>query len=399
MPNDHDTPNNSFARRTFIVGTSSVALTAMQATFAFPTPNKKIRIGIVGGGFGCSFYWHEHPNCVVAAVSDLRADRRDRLVKTYQCDTVYESLEKLILDESLDAVAVFTGAPDHVRHCTAVMNTGKHVISAVPAAMSLEECQQLIQTKERTGMTYMMAETSYYRQEAITARQWYREGKFGDLFYIEAEYHHDMTHDGPRLRYYEGKPTWRYGFPPMHYPTHSLGFVTGITGERMKEVMCIGHHKKNVQFYEDNVYTNPFCNSTAFYKTDRGNSVRHSEFRHVAAGICERAQWYGDQMSFFMPTANGSPPMICEIGKKPVLYNQPNHWESDMLPQPLRHNSGHGGSHTFLTHEFISALVENRKPAVDVYEAVAYTAPGIVAHQSALKGGEQMQIEDFGNGS
>jgi hypothetical protein len=63
-----------------------------------------------------------------------------------------------------------------------------------------------------------------------------------------------------------------------------------------------------------------------------------------------------------------------------------------MLPQPLRHDSGHEGSHTFLTHEFIDAIVKNRKPSVDVYEAVGYTAPGIIAHQSALKGGELLKI-------
>ena len=61
----------------------------------------------------------------------------------------------------------------------------------------------------------------------------------------------------------------------------------------------------------------------------------------------------------------------------------------------LRHDSGHEGSHTFLTHEFIDALIHSRKPAVDVYEAVAFTAPGIVAHQSALKGGEQMKVPGF----
>ena len=57
--------------------------------------------------------------------------------------------------------------------------------------------------------------------------------------------------------------------------------------------------------------------------------------------------------------------------------------------------TGHGGSHVFLTHEFIDALVNQRRPAIDVYEAVAYTAPGIVAHQSALRGGEQMNIPGF----
>ncbi len=58
--------------------------------------------------------------------------------------------------------------------------------------------------------------------------------------------------------------------------------------------------------------------------------------------------------------------------------------------------SGHGGSHTFITHEFISAIVENRHPTVNVWEAIAYTVPGIVAHQSALRGGEPMKIKDYG---
>ena len=63
-----------------------------------------------------------------------------------------------------------------------------------------------------------------------------------------------------------------------------------------------------------------------------------------------------------------------------------------MLPEPLRHASSHGGLAHFPTHEFIDALVHGRKPAVDVYEALAYTAQGIVAHQSALKGGQLMKI-------
>ncbi|MCC7360970.1 MAG: hypothetical protein IT317_15915, partial [Anaerolineales bacterium] len=68
---------------------------------------------------------------------------------------------------------------------------------------------------------------------------------------------------------------------------------------------------------------------------------------------------------------------------------------TEMLPEPLRHNSGHEGSHTFITHEFVDAVVNQRKPAVDVHEALAYTAPGIVAHQSALRGGEQMKVPSF----
>src|SRR2546423_1764702 len=114
---------------------------------------KKIRIGIVGGGFGTSFYWHEHPNCVVQAVSDLIPERRARLAQVYKCGKTYGSLEQLVLDKDVDAIAIFTGAPDHVRHTVVCLNAGKHVICAVPACMNLEEAELLAATVQRTGLT------------------------------------------------------------------------------------------------------------------------------------------------------------------------------------------------------------------------------------------------------
>jgi hypothetical protein len=97
-------------------------------------------------------------------------------------------------------------------------------------------------------------------------------------------------------------------------------------------------------------------------------------------------------MAFYMPGSGGQPFRIQGKGA-PKWKDVPTFWER--LPEPLRHKTGHGGSHTFITHEFVSALVENREPAIDVYEALAMTAPGIVAHQSSLKGGEQMKVPSF----
>ena len=68
----------------------------------------------------------------------------------------------------------------------------------------------------------------------------------------------------------------------------------------------------------------------------------------------------------------------------------------DRLPEPMRVKSGHGGSHTFLTHEFVDAIQNDRHPSVNVWEAVAYTLPGIVAHQSALNNGQMKKIRDYG---
>ncbi len=359
-----------------------------------PLPSdRKIRIGVVGGGFGASFQWHEDPNCIVHAVSDLRPDRRRRLMKTYQCDKSYESLEKLILDKDIEAVAIFTGAPDHARHVLMTMDAGKHCISAVPACLTLEDAHKMKEKKEQTGLTYMMAETSYYRQHCIAARKLYRDGAFGHLFYSEVEYYHPgigAEKDG--LSWWNGKKTWRHGLPPMWYPTHSTGLLVGVTGEHFTEVSCLGWTNPDDPAWKDNAYDNPISSAMALMKTDRGNMCRCGVFWDGTAHG-ERAQWFGTKMTYYMP-GSGQPFAMRGPGAPKWGGRLPNFYH--MLPKAMRHSSGHGGSHTFLTHEFIAALVEEREPSVNLYEALAMTVPGIVAHQSALKGGEQLEVPDFG---
>ncbi len=66
-----------------------------------------------------------------------------------------------------------------------------------------------------------------------------------------------------------------------------------------------------------------------------------------------------------------------------------------MLPEAMRHDSGHGGSHTFIAHEFIESVQWGRRPQVDITAALNFTVPGIVAHQSALKDGMSLAIPQF----
>ena len=164
---------------------------------------------------------------------------------------------------------------------------------------------------------------------------------------------------------------------------------------------------------KDNVYHNPFWSETAFFKSDKGHAFRVAVYWNAAVRGCERGQWIGTKMSFYDPHPNGLGPVIVRSGTQTERdqggfvrqlspfekYEQPEWWKTEMLPAPLRHSSGHDGSHTFLTHEFIDALARKRKPAIDVFEAVAYTVPGIIAHRSALEDGRQMKIPVYGQGS
>jgi predicted dehydrogenase len=113
-------------------------------------------------------------------------------MKTYKCDRSYESLAELLRDNQVDAVAVCTGAPDHARHAIEVMKAGKHVWCAVPACHTLEEAQALKDTKERTGLKYMMAENYYYFNFIQEWKGIIRGEKLGRIFYAESEYVHPI---------------------------------------------------------------------------------------------------------------------------------------------------------------------------------------------------------------
>ncbi len=415
---------SSLSRRELLAGLAGTALIAGQIPRALALDfkpfeqktDKVVRIGVVGGNFGSAFQWHEHPNCKVTAVCDLRADRIKWLQRVYNPEaTGYRDFNEMLKDKNVDAVAVFTPAPLHKEMVVAAMKAERHVISAVPAAMTLEECRAIIDAHKSTGMTYMMAETSYFTREIIAARKFAAEGAFGTIFYSEAEYHHEGlvnlyfedAEGNLCLREKSVRPTWRHGFPPMHYPTHSTGMIVPVTGERLVEVSCLGWGNDDPDLV-GNAYKNPYWNEQAFFKTDKGHAARVSVCWHIAAGGGERSTFYGDKMSFVMWRPEGSGDKLGTPADNPHLgrtenlkdfgsysvYTVPNFWE--ILPEKMRHDTGHGGSHTFITHEFISCILENRRPEVDAYEAVAYTAPGIVAHKSALKGGETMKIPDFG---
>jgi predicted dehydrogenase len=390
-------------RRALVLGTGSAALPKAAA----PNAGDKVRIGVVGGRFGAEYQWRLDPDCAVAAVCDIRPDRVKRLAEVYRCPNTYRDFRSMLKHPGMNAIGVFTPAPLHVWMATEAMKAGKHVISAVPAGMSVEELEELIDTVRRTGMKYMMAETSFYRPEIITCREWSKEGRFGTIFYSEAEYHHEGLL--PLMYEDNGLPSWRHGFPPMHYPTHSVGMVVPVTGERLSEVMAIGWGDGH-EILKTNAYKNPFWSETALFKTSGGHASRITVAWHIAAGGTERGAFYGDRMSYVMSRPEGSPNVVFRIAKggKTTLdangypegdverteFQQPNHFEK--LPEAMRVRTGHGNSHTFLTHEFVRAIVEDRHPAVNVWEAVAYTLPGIIAHQSALRGGEKLKIKDYG---
>jgi predicted dehydrogenase len=326
-------------------------------------------------------------------------------MSAYQCQKSYDSLTLLLQDKKIEAVCLFTPAPDHAQHVIESLQAGKHVLCAVPAALTIDECSAILEKVKETGLTYMMAETSRYRQETITARKMFKEGRFGTIFSSAARYYHP----GLEVLYFEndGSRTWRHGFPPMLYPTHTTAFLIAVTGERLTHVSAIGWGDDD-PILKDNRYNNPFWNTTAFFKTNQGHAFTGEVCWKGALMHGELGSWHGDKMSYYMPYKGVGSHLVYATEKtvkddggfavanpEMSMYDQELWWKTDLLPENLQHESGHGGSHTFITHEFVDAIINQRKPSVDIYEALAYTAPGIIAHQSALNNGEHLQIPNF----
>ena len=345
-----------------------------------PVSGRKVRVGIVGYGvcrFGAAFGFQDHPNVDVVAVSDLIPERRQGLMNACRCDKSYESLEVLVKDPGIEAVFVATDAPNHVRHCIEVLNHGKHVMTAVPAVFgSIKQAEQLLEAVQRTGLKYMMAETSCFRADCYGMRKIYEAGGFGRLVYSEGEYYH--FHATP-IDSFKG---WRIGMPPLWYPTHSTAYYVGVTSKRFTSVSCIGFNA-GFQAYRPgaNKYNNRFTDEVALFKTSEGGSSRMLMCKGIQSLVVERGRVFGERGWMEGTEYQGIEKKLPDIARPPLPPGMPA--------------GGHGGSHGLLANEFITSILENREPLVNVYEALAMTVPGIVAHQSALRDGETLKIPQY----
>jgi predicted dehydrogenase len=344
-----------------------------------PVSDRRLRVGIVGYGvcqFGAAFSFQDHPNVEIIAVSDLIPERCAALAKACRCAKTYPSLEQLVKDDRIEAVFVATDAPSHARHCLEVLKHGKHVATAVPAVFgSLEDADRVFAAVKQSGLTYMMFETSCFHDDVHAMREIYRAGGLGTIVYAEGEYYHYMEEPIPSYQ------NWRVGLPPQWYPTHSNAYYNGVTGGSFTEVSCLGipsviPHLKPA----NNRYQNPFGTEIALFRTSEGGMARMAVSWDTPGDSGEKGRIRGQRGSYY--------------GKYEGLEKQLPNTRRPPLP-PNVEAGGHGGSHGYLMNEFVTAILQKRKPLVDVALALSMTVAGIVAHQSALKDGELLKIPQY----
>ena len=364
-----------------------------------PFSDRKVRVGIAGEGFcsfGSQFGYQSHPNVEVVACTDLDPQKCKTLQQRVKAQKTYSSCEEMIrhaAEDRLEAVYIATDARSHVKLCIMALEHGLHVASAVPAFLGkdqLEFIPKLLDAVKRSGKIYQMNETTAFRPECYAMRKLYEAGKLGAITYTEGEYFHPGGNDPLASK---GKPhdhfsygAWRWGLPPQYYPTHSNGFYTCVTHKRFVEVSCTGVPSLKYQYLPEaeNEYGNPYGSEFAMFRCEDGSAARMLVAWDQPGFGAEIGRIWG-QKGCYVPEKGGYTGWFGDEVKKMDLAKP-------QLP-PGMDAGGHGGSHGYLTDDFIRAiLLKDHKVCVDVVTALNTTIAGVYAHLSAMKGGETLKI-------
>jgi predicted dehydrogenase len=373
--------------------------------------NKKLRVALVGLGFGAEFVpiYLDHPDVNAVAICDQNEKRLNECGDKFGVSQRFRDFNELIARDDIDAVHLISGIPDHEGQAVAALRAGKHVASTVPMATSLEGLRAIVAAQRAAGRNYMMMETAVYTRQFLNARALHAKGEFGRLQFLRGAHYQDM----------EAWPPYWDGLPPMWYATHAVAPLLAIAETRAVKVHCFGSGVMRAELRKP--YGNPWPVETAIFQLEAPNlsaEVTRTLF-HCARPYMESFVLYGEnavyewQMEFEEPVLFRMDPVTPgqrrhETIEKPVPPDR-----ADLLPVEIgkytqrfvysnaeKHLSfeqggGHHGSHPHLVHEFVRSIVEERKPWIDAVTAANWTAAGICAHTSAMQGGAEVEVPSF----
>jgi predicted dehydrogenase len=377
---------------------------------------KKVRVAIVGLGFGAEFIpiYQAHPNAEVAAICRRNKAELDKCGERFKLKKRYTDFNELLKDPDIDAVHINSPIPDHAPQSLAALKAGKHVACTVPMGTTLDELKQLCQAQRKSGKAYMMMETVVYSREYLFAKELYDKGELGRIQFLRGSHQQDM----------DGWPDYWPGLPPMWYATHCVSPCLAILSKPGKPALAESvtcHGSGRIQEELIKKYNSPFALETATF-TIRGSDV----VAEVTRSLFDTARQYresfdvtGSKKSFEWQQVENEEPVIHtkssvenpipepEIPKRTKVPDY-----AHLLPEPIRRftqpaaiqdaehlsflqGGGHGGSHPHLANAFLMAALGEKPAFPDAPTSANWTAVGICAHASAMKGGERVKIPEF----
>ena len=379
-------------------------------------PSKTLNIALVGLGFGGAFakIYAAHPN-----VGELTLFDTDRVLLQKIADSIEDrevkladSFEAMLQDDSIDAIHLVTPIPLHEEQTVAVLNAGKHCACTVPMAISLDGIRRITEAVRASGKKYMMMETTLYTYQFLYAQDMLRNGEFGQIQFLRGSHYQDMAN----------WPQYWMGLPPMYYGTHAIAPMVALAGARITKATGVGSGTMSPELHAQ--YGNPYPFESALFHFENGLKGEATRSLFESARNYQEGMFvYGNDACFEWGFCDHDPPYMTRAipaadGKRggtthSIVVDLPNYHMR--LPEPLwpftiggqydplnpqesltkGAGGGHHGSHPHLVHEFVSSIIEDRKPLIDETLGGNITAAGICAHASAMQDGTPVDVPVF----
>jgi predicted dehydrogenase len=360
---------------------------------------EQLKVGIAGLRRGSAFLgplaaWRDTR---VAAVCDT-----DRAVLEARRDEfgdaqVFTSYSEM-LESGIDAVVVATPIHLHAPQSIEALERGIHVFSEVSAAISLQQGEDLVRAVQRSSAKYMMGENCCFMREFSVVRNMALAGVFGDVYYAEADYVHEF---GSWARRGGWQDKWLLGRRGPTYITHPLGTVLNWLDDFAVTVSCMGTGPQVNPWRKNDDCSIMLC------KTSKGALV---QIRHDVVSPRPMTHNYaalqGTKGAYEAPRRRGDEHRVCLGVPDEEMTPGAREWrpladfEDEHLPDEWRRaaggeDDGHGGSDAVVMRAFVDSILNDTDPPIDVYRALDFTVPGLMAEASIRQGGAPVAVPNY----
>jgi hypothetical protein len=415
--------NEIFSPKVLNAAEKSVAQTMIGVRFE---AKEQVRLGIIGvGGRGTSLLEDllAVDNVAVKAICDLvpaKVEHAQKMVTDAgqskpasfgNSDWDFKNLNQL----DLDIVYIATPWNWHVPMAVDAMKNGKHAAVEVPAATTLEECWDLVNTSESTRKHCVILENCCYGENEMMVLEMVRDGFFGEVTHGEAAYLHDLR---GIVTANESEGLWRR-VPHMKrngniYPTHGLGPVAHYMdihrGDRFDYMVSVSSKEASLSAYVKEHFPDGdpkrsekyVCGdmNTSIIKTVNGRSIllQHDV---VNPRPYSRLNLIEGTKGIFADY----PPRVFADGQKDEDWQKVDGFKEKYehalwktTGDLARKMGGHGGMDYVMNYRLMDCVKRGLAPDIDVYDAAAWSAPTPLSEKSVAENGTSQKFPDFTRG-
>lgn len=392
-------------------------------------PREKVRIGVIGtGGRGNSLVdnFSVVPGAQITALCDTDKDKvlqtqakLDKAGRAGQPIALFHSsdhaFEGMFKREDVDLVVIATPWIWHVPMAVAGMKQGKHVAIEVPAARTMQECWDMVNTSEATQRHCIQLENCCYGYNEMMVLNMVRAGLFGELTHGGAAYNHDLR---SILFSNDGEGLWRraehFARDGNLYPTHGLGPVAHYMdvnrGDRFDTLVSMSSLSAGLQTYRKDKLKPDDPRQKETYKEGDFNV---SLIRTVKGRVIElehnvsSPQPY-DRINLIAGTKGifrDYPARVYLDGARREAFEsldgykdkyEPELWKK--VGEMAKEIGGHGGMDYVMAYRLVECMQKGLAPDIDVYDAAAWSAPIPLSEASVANGSAPQKFPDFTRG-